>query len=107
MRIDELMRLQNFFLSKQCSIFRCNMIQTRLMAVPTFFRTKVNRGGQQICTLTNKCYVRACVIHSRVNVGIARKKTIFARMENHLDNEDGEHDYFTFEVAWEVANKGN
>lgn len=28
-------------------------------------------------------------------------------MENHLDNEGGEHDYFTFEVAWEVANKGN
>lgn len=28
-------------------------------------------------------------------------------MENHLDIDDGEHDYFTFEVAWEVANKGN
>lgn len=28
-------------------------------------------------------------------------------MENHLDIDDGEQDYFTFEVAWEVANKGN
>ncbi|XP_029199866.1 glycogen [starch] synthase-like [Acropora muricata] len=26
-------------------------------------------------------------------------------MENHLDIDDGEQDYFTFEVAWEVANK--
>lgn len=30
----------------------------------------------------------------------------FAEMEPFARNEDGEPHYFTFEVSWEVANKG-